>query len=307
MTDNHIKIELIIPSDLSGARIDLAVAKLLPDYSRARIQSWITDHQLLLNGKIVKPKDKIFGGETVTIECLLEDEGDWQAQEMPLHVVYEDDDVIVIDKPIGLVVHPGAGIKDQTLVNALLYHYPELAKLPRAGIVHRLDKDTSGLMVVARSIKAHTQLVQALSKHDVKRIYRAIVKGDVTIGGTVKAPIGRDPKNRIKMAVVETGKPAVTHYTVLERFGKYTYIQCQLETGRTHQIRVHMAHIGHPLLGDQTYGPHQQDPALKFFKRQALHAIELSFVHPGHFDVLTLTSSLPEDFNAVLTLLERQS
>lgn len=306
MTDNHIKIELLIPHELAGTRIDLAVSKLLPDYSRSRIQSWITDHALLANGKAVKGKDKLLGGETVTIECLLEDEGDWQAQEMPLHVVYEDEDVIVIDKPIGLVVHPGAGIKHATLVNALLYHYPELAKLPRAGVVHRLDKDTSGLMVVARSIKAHTQLVQALSQRKVKRLYRAIVKGDLITGGKVDAPIGRDPKHRTKMAVVVTGKQAVTHYTILERFGKYTYVQCQLETGRTHQIRVHMAHIGHPLLGDQTYGPHQQDPALQFFKRQALHAVELSFVHPGHSEVLTLTSSLPEDFNTVLHLLERE-
>lgn len=307
MTDNHIKIELIIPSELAGNRIDVAVAQLLPEYSRARIQGWVTEHQLLVNGKAVKPKDKVSGGEKVTIACQLEDEGDWQAQEMPLHVLYQDEDVIVIDKPVGLVVHPGAGIKDGTLVNALLYHYPELAKLPRAGVVHRLDKDTSGVMVVARSIRAHTQLVQALSQRKVKRIYRAIVRGDMALGGKVDAPIGRDPKNRIKMAVVDTGKPAITHYTVLEHLGKYTYIECRLETGRTHQIRVHMAHIGHPLLGDQTYGPHQQDPTLKFFKRQALHAIELSFVHPGHGEVLTLTSALPEDFTTVLTLLEQRS
>lgn len=315
MADNHIDIQLSIPFELAGSRVDVAVAKLLPDYSRARIQGWMLEHQLLVDGKAVKPKDKILGGESVHIQCELADEGDWLAQEMPLHVIFEDPHFLVIDKPIGLVVHPGAGIKDGTLVNALLYHYPELAKLPRAGVVHRLDKDTSGLMVVARSIKAHTHLVQALSQRVVKRTYRAIVNGDLSTPGKVDAPIGRDPNHRIKMAVVETGKHAVTHYSILERFGEQTYVECRLETGRTHQIRVHMAHIGHPLVGDQTYGPHARLPRylseqdktkLKNFKRQALHAVELSFIHPAREEVLTFTSALPEDFSAILHLLGKQ-
>lgn len=304
MTDNHINIQLIIPEDLAGTRIDAAVASLLPDYSRSRIQGWVSDQSLQVNGKTVKSKDKVLGGESITIQCVLEDEGDWQPQNIPLNIIHEDSDVIVINKPVGLVVHPGAGIKDGTLVNALLYHYPELAKLPRAGIVHRLDKDTSGLMVVARSIKAHTHLVKALSERVVKRTYRAIVKGELNLNGRVDAPIGRDPRNRVKMAVVPDGKPAVTHYKVLMHYKKYTYIECQLETGRTHQIRVHLAHIGHPLLGDQVYGLQQTESRFTDFKRQALHAIELSFVHPVSGEVLTLRSDLPEDFNAVLTLLE---
>ncbi len=315
MANNHIDIQFIIPPELSGSRIDLAIAKLLPEYSRARIQDWINAQALQVNGKSVKPKDKVFGGESVHIRCELIDEGDWQAQEIPLNIIYEDKDVIVIDKPVGLVVHPGAGIKDSTLINALLYHYPELSKLPRAGIVHRLDKDTSGLMVVARSIKAHTQLVQALSKRVVKRIYQAVVIGDLVLGGKVDAPIARDPKNRIKMAVVPTGKQAITHYSILERFGEHTYIECRLETGRTHQIRVHMAHLGHPLVGDQTYGPNQRVPRylseqdkskFKQFKRQALHAVELSFVHPERGEVLTFKSGLPEDFMTLLHLLGKQ-
>lgn len=303
MADNTIHIQLIIPDDLRGTRVDLAVSSLLPDYSRARIQDWISNQELLVNQKSVKAKDKVFGGETIDIHCELEDEGDWKAEDIPLHVIYEDKDLIVIDKPVGLVVHPGAGVKHGTLVNALLYHYPELAKLPRAGVVHRLDKDTSGLMVVARSIKAHTHLVKALSERIVKRTYRAIVQGDMLSGGKVDAPIGRDPNNRVKMAVVQTGKPAVTHYSVLERFGKYTYIECRLETGRTHQIRVHMAHIGHPLVGDQTYGPHHKRLEFKDFTRQALHAVELSFVHPEHGEVLTFKSALPEDMEKLLILL----
>jgi 23S rRNA pseudouridine1911/1915/1917 synthase len=306
MADNQIHIQLIIPSELSGSRIDVAIAKLLPDYSRARIQDWILAHELLVNEKAVKPKDKVCGGEKIDIQCELEDEGDWQAQEIPLQVIYEDKDIIVIDKPVGLVVHPGAGIKDGTLVNALLYHYPELAKLPRAGIVHRLDKDTSGLMVVARSIKAHTHLVQALSERVVKRTYHALVNGDLIQGGKVDAPIGRDPSNRIKMAVVPTGKPAITHYSILERFGDQTYVECRLETGRTHQIRVHMAHIGHSLVGDQTYGLAHKNLQFKNFKRQALHAVQLSFVHPEHGEVLTFTSALPEDFSTLLRLLGKQ-
>lgn len=307
MANNHIEIQLIIPFDLAGNRVDVALAKLLPDYSRGRIQDWILAGELRINGQVMKPKDKIQGGEAVQLSCTLADEGDWQAQNIPLKIVYEDADVLVIDKPVGLVVHPGAGVPDGTLVNALLYHYPELSKLPRAGIVHRLDKDTSGLMVVARSILAHTHLVQALSSRVVKRTYQAVVFGDLAENGTVNAPISRCPKNRVKMAVVPGGKEAVTHYTILERFGKQTYIECRLETGRTHQIRVHMAHLGHPLVGDQTYSSNQA-PAVKLrhFKRQALHAVKLSFVHPSTQEVLTFTSSLPEDFIQLLHLLGMQ-
>lgn len=316
MSDNHIDIKVIIPEEHSGLRLDVALAKLLPDYSRARIQGWIANHEVKVNGQVLQAKDKIEGGETVEIYAKLEDEGDWQAQDMPVNVIYADDHIIVINKPVGLIVHPGAGVKNNTLVNALLYHYPELKKLPRAGVVHRLDKDTSGLMVVARSIKAHTHLVNALQQRTVKRIYHAVANGVILKNGTVDAPVGRHPKNRLRMAVVDTGKPAVTHFSVLEPFHEQTYIKCQLETGRTHQIRVHMAHIGHPLFGDQTYGPHMriskhwstQDVArLKRFKRQALHAAELSFEHPDNKEFLTFTSSIPDDMQAVIDILRRES
>lgn len=316
MSDNHIDIKLIIPSDFAGKRVDQALAQLLEDYSRARLQQWIDAGAVKLNGAVCKRKDKLSGGETVHIQTTLEEEGDWQPQNLPLGVIHEDDDIIVLNKPAGLVVHPGAGVKDGTLINALLYHYPELAVLPRAGIVHRLDKDTTGLMVVARSVRAHTSLSQQLQTKTASRVYHAVVNGELIAGGTVDAAMGRHPRNRLKMAVVESGKPAVTHYRVLARYTKQTLIRCDLETGRTHQIRVHMAHVGHPIFGDPLYSPHMPLPKqlsdddkafLRAFKRQALHAKILSFVHPHSGETVTFECPYPDDFETLNAILKKEA
>lgn len=302
MRDNHIDIKLSIPNELAGKRLDQALSQLLADYSRARIQEWIHEGSVLIDGKEWKPKDKVKGDEQVIIDVALEPEGEWLPQDIPVDVIYEDEDIIVVNKPVGLVVHPGAGVPDGTLVNALLYYDINLQKLPRAGIVHRLDKDTSGLLVIARSIRAHTSLIEQLQSKSMQREYDAIANGKIMSDGTVEASIGRNPKNRLKMAVVNGGKPAVTHYKVKEKFEKYTYVHCQLETGRTHQIRVHMAHIGHPLLGDATYGI-KSDKLKQKLRRQALHAAQLTLVHPGTGVTMTFKAPLPEDIQAILELL----
>jgi 23S rRNA pseudouridine1911/1915/1917 synthase len=302
MRDNNIDIKLSIPPEAAGKRLDQALSQLLPDYSRARIQDWILQGNVLLDGSKCRPKDKVKGNEQVEIQLELQPEGEWLPQDIPIDVVYADDDIIVVNKPIGLVVHPGAGVPDGTLVNALLHYDKNLEKLPRAGIVHRLDKDTSGLLVVARSIKAHTSLIGQLQTKSMQREYDAIVNGEMISGGTVNANIGRNPKNRLKMAVVEGGKPAVTHYRVKEKFAKYTYIHCQLETGRTHQIRVHMAHIGHPLLGDALYGI-RGDSLKQKLRRQALHAVRLTLKHPANGEEMTFEAPLPKDMQEILEIL----
>ncbi|SMC26162.1 23S rRNA pseudouridine1911/1915/1917 synthase [Andreprevotia lacus DSM 23236] len=301
---------LTIPAECAGQRLDAALACLLVDYSRSRLTTWIKDGLVLVDGKPGSPKDKLWGGETVSVDIQPNpDEVAFQPEAMDLDVLHEDETIIIINKPPGLVVHPGSGNWSGTLLNGLLHAYPELKSVPRAGIVHRLDKDTSGLMVVARTLAAQNLLVQQLQARSVKRHYFAIVQGEVRRDGKVDAPIGRHPKDRIKMAVVGTGKPAVTHYRVLEHLSGHTLVECRLETGRTHQIRVHMAHIGHPLAADPVYGgrPKLQEPevnmALEDFARQALHAKKLSLVHPASGKTMTWKSPLPQDFDILLNVL----
>lgn len=300
-----------ITADLLGCRLDQALARLFPDYSRSRIKIWIESGLVKVNGIAVnKAREKVFGGESVEIQAEIEEEIRFEPQEIPLNIVYEDNDIIVINKPRDLVVHPGAGNPDGTLLNALLHYYPPIAEVPRAGIVHRLDKDTTGLMVVAKNIPAQTHLVNALQKRSITREYEAVVYGVMTLGGKVDEPMARHPTKRTAMAVHPLGKPAVTHYRIMERFRNYTRLRLRLETGRTHQIRVHMAHIAHPLLGDPLYGGRPRPPkgaseaflhVLRNFKRQALHAIMLRLEHPISGELMEWHAPLPEDF---VTLVE---
>ncbi|HCF9492846.1 TPA: 23S rRNA pseudouridine(1911/1915/1917) synthase RluD, partial [Pseudomonas aeruginosa] len=243
-----------VPFELGGQRLDQIAAQLFPEHSRSRLAGWIKDGRLTVDGAVLRPRDIVHSGAQLVLEAEQEAQGEWLAQDIELEIVYEDEHILVIDKPAGLVVHPAAGHQDGTLLNALLYHVPDIANVPRAGIVHRLDKDTTGLMVVAKTLEAHTKLVAQLQARSVSRIYEAIVIGVITFGGTIDAPIGRHGVQRQKMAVVDAGKVAVSHYRVLERFRAHTHTRVKLETGRTHQIRVHMSHIGYPLVGDPVYG-----------------------------------------------------
>ncbi|WP_085577205.1 23S rRNA pseudouridine(1911/1915/1917) synthase RluD, partial [Vibrio parahaemolyticus] len=273
-----------------GQRLDQAIAELFADFSRSRLKEWLLDGKVQVNGEVVtKPRTKVMGGEEITLQAELEDEERWEAQDIPLDIVYEDDDIIVINKPRDFVVHPGAGTPDGTVLNALLHHYPDIAEVPRAGIVHRLDKDTTGLMVVAKTVPAQTRLVRALQKRNITREYEAIAIGRMTAGGKVDQPIGRHSTKRTLMAVAPLGKPAVTHYRVAEHFREHTRIRLRLETGRTHQIRVHMSYLQHPLLGDTAYGGRARIPTgasqeltdmIRGFDRQALHAVMLRFEPP---------------------------
>jgi len=306
-------LNIIIPDRLIGQRIDAAIAKMLPDYSRSKITAWVKSGSALINDKTFKPKEKVLGGEIVALTIKQEKTNDWQAEDIPLDIVFEDDDIIVVNKPVGLVTHPGAGNWTGTLANALLHFDSNLANLDRAGIVHRLDKNTSGLMVVARSELAQKNLVEQLQTHSVSREYSAIVYGHMISGGTVDEPIGRDPKNRIKQAVVEDGKDAVTHYRVIDRFAHHTHVKAILETGRTHQIRVHMSYIDHPLIADPMYGgkirfPKKADEqlkdALKGFKRQALHAKKLTLTHPISGEEMSWKAPLPQDLQDLLKVLQ---
>jgi 23S rRNA pseudouridine1911/1915/1917 synthase len=283
--------------------------QLFPDYSRSRLQKWIKEGQVTVNQQPMRAKDTVFGGEVVELTVVAAEETQWQAQELPLDVVYEDDYVIVISKPADFVVHPGAGNIDGTLGNALLHRYPELEAVPRAGVIHRLDKDTSGLLVVARNLTAQKSLVEQLQAREFEREYRALVVGVMTAGGTVNAPIGRHPSQRIKMAVVQNGKPAITHYRVLERFRAHSLVKLNLETGRTHQIRVHMAYLHYPLVGDPLYGGRLQIPSgcsetfanvLRQFKRQALHACRLGFVHPHSGEFMAWEAPMPADMQQLI-------
>lgn len=306
-----------IPEEMADKRLDTVLAELFPDYSRSRLQQWIKAGQVWLDGETgQRPKDKVSGGEQVKIEAELEPAGDWQPEDITLEIVYEDEAVIVINKPAGIVVHPAAGNRAGTLLNALLHHDPALINIPRAGIVHRLDKDTSGLMVVARTLKAQNSLVEQLQARTVKREYEAVSVGVMTAGGKVDEPLGRHPKSRKRMAVVMNGKPAVTHYRVAERFRAHTHIRVQLETGRTHQIRVHMMFIHYPLVGDPTYGGRLQLPkgcgeeareVLRHFKRQALHAVQLTIQHPETGEAMSWQSALPEDMTHLLDVLRRDN
>lgn len=301
-----------IPENSAGLRFDQALTALFPDYSRSRLQAWLKDGLILLNGERARAKDRVFGGEMVCLQVQpTPEEAAFLPENLPLDIVFEDDSLLVINKPAGLVVHPAAGNWTGTLLNALLFHYPASAKLARAGIVHRLDKDTTGLMVVAKTQAAQTKLVQALQNHDVGRIYRAIVDGRVPHDGVIDEAIGRDPYNRQKMAVVSFGgKRAVTHVKVLRQFDFHTYIECRLETGRTHQIRVHMRQSGHPLVGDPLYGnpryrlPPQFGDMVRQFPRQALHALALQFQHPITGEMMRFKTRLPEDMRALLSELQ---
>lgn len=304
--------QITIPIEHAGQRLDQVLAELLADYSRTRLKEWIEAGQVLVNGTKLRPKDKVLGGERVEINASVPDVVDIAPQAIDLNIVHQDGSVLVIDKAAGLVVHPGAGNAAGTLQNALLHFDPKLAQVPRAGIVHRLDKDTSGLMVVARTIEAHTALVKAIEAREVEREYEAVCLGVMTGGGVVDAPIGRHPIDRVRMAVREDGREAVTHYRVLRRFRGHTHVRLKLESGRTHQIRVHMAHAHYPLVGDRVYGGRLSLPkgagpelaaTLRSFKRQALHAARLAFAHPINGNPVACESALPEDMRLLLAAL----
>lgn len=310
-------ITLEIPQTLGGLRLDQALQKLLPDQSRSRLQAWIKEGLVTIDDKTTTSKLKVWGGEKVQIVPQVSPQSHaFKAEDIALDIVYEDDHLLVINKPAGMVVHPAAGNWEGTLLNALLFYLPQLKELPRAGIVHRLDKDTSGLLVVAKTIAAQNSLVKQLQARTVKREYRAIVWGNIWRNGKVDQPVGRHPHARTKMAVSKMGKPSVTHYEVLERFAVHTYVRCMLETGRTHQIRVHMQYLKAPLAGDPVYGlrgivPHRAMTqtlidALSGFKRQALHAIKLGLIHPETGEPMEWQIELPADMKALLEAMRAE-
>lgn len=297
-----------------GQRLDQSLAELFPDYSRSRIKEWILQGRVTLNGTVTTiPKEKVLGGEQISIDAEIEEEQRWEAQDIALDIVYEDDDILVINKPRNLVVHPGAGNPDGTVLNALLHHYPAIADVPRAGIVHRLDKDTTGLMVVAKTVPAQTHLVDSLQRREITREYEAVAIGTMTAGGFVEEPIARHPTKRTHMSVHPMGKPAVTHYRIMEHFRAHTRLRLRLETGRTHQIRVHMSHLTHPLVGDQLYGGRPRPPknasddfiaVLRQFDRQALHATMLRLYHPITGIEMEWHAPLPQDMVELIDALK---
>lgn len=306
-----------VPDDLAGMRIDRVLAQLFPEFSRARLQQWLRDGQVRLDRLPPRSaREKVRGGEEVELSAVIEPDERWRPEAMPLDVVYEDESLIVINKPAGMVVHPAAGNRDGTLLNALLHHDPALAAVPRAGIVHRLDKDTSGLLVVARTLSAQHILAAQIQARTISRVYQAVVVGVMTGGGEVDAPIGRHPTLRTRMAIVARGRRAVSHYRVLERFRAHTHISVRLDTGRTHQIRVHMAHLRHPIVGDPVYGgrlriPPACSPALnatlRGFRRQALHAWRLAVEHPIRGELMEWTADLPQDMHQLLMALREDA
>lgn len=313
MSQQHIQSNAIVPLELDSRRFDQVASQLFDEYSRARLQQWIKSGELTVDGATAKPKDKVYFDQKLVLDATLEEEGEWESVPIALDIIFEDETLLIINKPVGLVVHPAAGHINDTLLNGLLHHCPSLAQLPRAGIVHRLDKDTSGLLVVAKTLTAHHSLVDQLQERTVSREYEAIVHGHMIAGGTVNLPIGRHAKDRKKMAVNEiSGKEAITHYRVLRRFKHYSHIAVKLETGRTHQIRVHMTQKGYPLIGDQTYGGRMRVPAgvsqefidsLRAFKRQALHARRLGLNHPDTGEYMEWEAPLPEDMVVILSLI----
>ncbi len=303
----------VIPREFFGERVDVVLAKLFPEHSRSQLTQWLKQGAITLDHESVKPKDKVQGGESVELKVTLPTSAHPLAENIPLNLVFEDDHLLVINKPAGLIVHPGAGNPEHTLVNALLHYNPSLQSLPRAGIIHRLDKDTTGLLIVAKTLTAHTALVRMMQEREISRRYLTLVYGTIISGKRVETFYGRDPHNRLKMAVRNQGKEAITDYVVKERYQQFTLLEVALLTGRTHQIRVHMAHINHPVVGDPLYGGRAHFPQgttselremLQQFKRQALHAFCLEFVHPFHEDVLTLTAPLPDDFQTLLKVIE---
>ncbi len=315
MTESH-RLTEIIPEKLAGLRLDQALAALFPDYSRARLTRWIKEGHVRVDGMRLRPRDAVHGGEEVVLEAEQEVETTWRAQDIPLDIVFEDEAVLLVNKPAGLVVHPGAGNMDGTLSNALLHYDPALEHVPRAGVVHRLDKGTSGLLVVARTLVARKSLVEQLQARDFEREYLALTVGLMTAGGCVEAPIGRHPVHRLRQAVVPGGREAITHYRVEERFRAHTLLRVKLETGRTHQIRVHMAYLKYPLVGDPVYGGRLRipagatpglDAALRVFKRQALHAERLGFEHPLSGEFVSWQAPLPDDMAALLDACREDS
>ena len=307
-------LQIIIPERLSGKRLDTALSLMLPEQSRSKITAWIKSGDALIDNKTFKPKDKVSGNEKVQLIMNDSDINNWLPEKITLNIVYEDEDIIVINKPFGSVTHPGAGNWTGTLANALLYHDSNLSKLDRAGIVHRLDKNTSGLMVVSKNVKSQKLLVEQMQSHSVEREYSAIVYGHMISGGSINEPIGRDPKDRVKQAILTNGKDAKTHYRVIDRFKSHTHVKAILETGRTHQIRVHLSHIGHPLIGDPMYGGRVRFPKkaseglkdeLKNFQRQALHSKKLTLTHPVTGKSMSWKVNLPEDMQELLNALKK--
>ncbi len=314
---NKIHLKNTISEELDGQRLDQALAKLFPQYSRSQHQTWIRSGHVTVDGKPwQRPRDKVQVNQCIEVQAELQAKERWEAQAIPLDIIYEDDALLIINKPAGLIVHPGAGAPDQTLVNALLHYAPELDTLPRAGIIHRIDKDTSGLLVVARNLKAHNHLTKALQARQISRKYEAIVNGVMISGGRIEAPIGRHPIHRTRMGVIPSGRKAITHYRVIERYRAHTRIRVQLETGRTHQIRVHLTHIHYPIVGDPTYGKRHAIPtklserlkqALAQFKRQALHAIQLELTHPETGESMRWKAPLPEDMANLIARLQEDA
>ncbi|MDY6976087.1 MAG: 23S rRNA pseudouridine(1911/1915/1917) synthase RluD [Pseudomonadota bacterium] len=314
---NTIQLEASTEAAHFGLRLDQVLADLFPEYSRSKLKTWIQDGNVAVNGEVITvPRHKMQMDELITVQAEMDVQVTSVAQDIALDIVYEDEHILVINKPADLVVHPGAGNPSGTVLNALLNHYPEIDKVPRAGIVHRLDKDTTGLMVVAKTIPAQTHLVDQLQRREMSREYEAIALGTMVAGGIVDEPIGRHATKRTHMAVREMGKPAVTHYRVIEKFRAYTHLRLKLETGRTHQIRVHMAHIKHPLLGDQVYGGRPRLPkgaseefiaALRGFQRQALHAAQLSLFHPETEEWMTWKAPLPQDMQDLLKAVKKDT
>lgn len=307
---------IAIPAEFAGLRLDQALARMFPEYSRSRLKEWLLAGAILVEGGPERPRDAVSGGEMVTFQPLAEINVRATAESIELDIVHEDEDLLVVNKPAGLVVHPGAGNPAGTLMNGLLHHVASLAEIPRAGIIHRLDKDTSGLLLVAKTLTAHTALVRLLADREISRHYLAVCKGALTGGGTVREPISRHPVDRKRMSVQENGRPAVTHYTVKERFAAFTYVDVKLETGRTHQIRVHFAHRRHALVGDPTYGGRLALPKgaseeliqfLRLFKRQALHAARLAFQHPTSGEMVDLEIEPPKDFQLLIEILRRDA
>lgn len=310
----QLQLQVQILESQLGQRLDQALAELFPDYSRSRIKEWILDNRVQVNGKIInRPKEKVFGSEQIAIDVLIEEDMSWHPQNIPLNIVYEDDEIIVINKPRDLVVHPGGGNPDGTVLNALLYRYPEIINVPRAGIVHRLDKDTTGLMVIAKTIPDQTHLVEALQLREITREYEAVVNGRMTAGGTVDEPIARHPTKRTHMAIHPLGIAAITHYRVMEHFRAHTRLRLRLESGRTHQIRVHMAHINHPLVGDPVYGGRPRPlkgvseefrQVMNNFDRQALHATMLRLYHPRTGIEMEWHADIPADMVILINILK---
>ncbi len=315
-TATRLTLQFQLDESYLGLRIDQVAALVWTDFSREKLKQWLKDGHLLVDGQSVKPKYKCEGYELLTLDVELEAQTRSLPENIPLNIVYEDDDILVVNKPVGMVVHPGAGNSTGTLVNALLYHYPKSAELNRAGLVHRIDKDTSGLLVVAKNLESQFSLSKQLAKKSVYRIYDLVVYGNIVAGGTIDEPIKRHPVDRIKMTVLPGGKDAVTHYNVKERFQHFTRIQARLETGRTHQIRVHFSYIGHGLVGDQVYMPRVRVPAgaseelndaLRGFKRQALHAVQLGLVHPRTGEEMMFNAPWSDDFAALVDVLRREN